>query len=429
MGMFFDFFGIICYIRKKEVCNMVERKEYLNQLWAWKDEQIIKVVTGIRRCGKSVLLEQYQNKLLSTGIDSEQIISINFEDLDNEPLLDYKMLYQYIKQHLCSDKMTYIFLDEIQNVASFQKVVDSLYMKDNTDVYITGSNSYLLSSELATLLSGRYVEISMLPLSFHEYVTLTGIPKEDAFAEFMKTGGFPYVSVMNRTTEKVDQYLEGIYNTVIVKDIEDRQMRKESDVGKRKITDIALLKTIARYLASVIGSPISMKSVTDYLTSSGRKISQNTVNDYVDALTEAFIFYPTERFDIIGKQLLKVNKKMYMVDLGLRNHILPRKGYDLGFSIENIVFFELLRRGNKVNIGKYGSTEVDFVAQSQDIITYYQVTADMTAEETFEREMRPLRHIQDNYEKIVLTLDRFSLGNYEGIKVINVIDWLLMIDS
>ena len=200
--------------------------------------------------------------------------------------------------------------------------------------------------------------------------------------------------------------------------------RKESDIGKRKITDIALLKTIARYLASVIGSPISIKSVTYYLTSSGGKISQNTVNDYVDALTEAFIFYPVERFDIIGKQLLKVNKKMYMVDLGLR-----RKGYGLGFSIENIAFFELVRRGYKVNIGKFGSTEVDFVAQSQDIITYYQVTADMTAEETFKREMRPLRHIQDNYKKIVLTLDRFSLGNYVGVKVTNVIDWLLMIDS
>lgn len=404
---------------------MVERKEYLDQLWAWKDEQVIKVVTGIRRCGKSVLLKQYQDKLLAAGVAQEQIISINFEDLDNESLLDYKELYRYIKERLCDGKTTYIFLDEIQNVPDFQKVVDSLYVKDNTDVYITGSNSFLLSSELSTLLSGRYVEISMLPLSFREYVTVTGMPKEDAFTEFMKTGGIPYVAVMNRTDEKVDQYLEGIYNTVIVKDIEERQARKEKNAGKRKITDIALLKTIARYLASAIGSPVSMKSVTDYLTSSGRKVSPNTVSDYVEALTESFIFYPADRFDIVGKQLLKVNKKMYMVDLGLRNHILPRKRYDLGFSIENIVFFELLRRGNKVNIGKYGSTEVDFVAQNQGILTYYQVTADMTAEETFEREMRPLRGIQDNYEKIVLTLDRFSPGNYEGIKVVNVVDWLL----
>lgn len=404
---------------------MVERKEYLDQLWAWKDEQIIKVVTGIRRCGKSVLLEQYQDRLRAAGVEAEQIISINFEDLDYEDLLDYKALYQYIKERLCGGKMTYIFLDEIQNVPDFQKVVDSLYVKNNTDVYITGSNSYLLSSELATLLSGRYVKISMLPLSFREYVTVTGMQREDAFAEYMKTGGIPYVAVMNRTDEKVNQYLEGIYNTVIVKDIEERQTRKEKDAGKRKITDIALLKTIARYLASVIGSPVSMKSVTDYLTSSGRKVSPNTVSDYVEALTESFIFYPVERFDIIGKQLLKANKKLYMVDLGLRNHIFPRKRYDLGFSIENIVYFELLRRGYQVNIGKYGSTEVDFVVQNQGILTYYQVTADMTAEETFEREMRPLRGIPDNYEKIVLTLDRFSLGNYDGIKVVNVIDWLL----
>ena len=404
---------------------MVERKEYLDQLWAWKDEQIIKVVTGIRRCGKSVLLEQYQDRLRAAGVEAEQIISINFEDLDYEDLLDYKALYQYIKERLCGGKMTYIFLDEIQNVPDFQKVVDSLYVKNNTDVYITGSNSYLLSSELATLLSGRYVEISMLPLCFREYVTVTGMQREDAFAEYMKTGGIPYVAVMNRTDEKVNQYLEGIYNTVIVKDIEERQTRKEKDAGKRKITDIALLKTIARYLASVIGSPVSMKSVTDYLTSSGRKVSPNTVSDYVEALTESFIFYPVERFDIVGKQLLKANKKLYMVDLGLRNHIFPRKRYDFGFSIENIVYFELLRRGYQVNIGKYGSTEVDFVAQNQGILTYYQVTADMTAEETFEREMRPLRGIPDNYEKIVLTLDRFSLGNYDGIKVVNVIDWLL----
>lgn len=220
-------------------------------------------------------------------------------------------------------------------------------------------------------------------------------------------------------------FTQMIYNTVIVKDIEQRQTRREKESGKRKITDIALLKTIARYLASVIGSPVSMKSITDYLISAGRKISQNTVSDYVEALTESFVFYPVERFDIVGKQLLKVNNKFYMVDMGIRNHIFPRNRYDLGFTIENIVYLELSRRGGKVNIGKYGSTEVDFVTQKEGVLTYYQVTADMTAEETFEREMRPLRSIQDNYEKIVLTLDRFSLGNYDGIKVMNVIDWLL----
>lgn len=404
---------------------MVERKEYLKQLWSWKDEQVIKVVTGIRRCGKSTLLKQYQEKLLAEGIAREQMISINFEELENEPLLDYQALYRYIKERLCDGKMTYIFLDEIQKVMSFEKAVDSLYVKDNIDIYITGSNAYMLSGELATLLAGRYVEISMLPLSFREYTQATGMQTEQAFSEYMKSGALPYIAVMDRTDEKVDVYLEGIYNTVIVRDIEERQARKERDAGKRKITDIALLKTIARYLASVIGSPVSVKSITDYLVSSGRKVSPNTVSDYVEALTESFVFYSAERFDIVGKQLLKVNKKMYMVDLGLRNHILPRKYYDLGFSVENIVFFELLRRGNRVAVGKYGSAEVDFVARRQDVITYYQVTADMTAKETFEREMRPLRSIHDNYEKIVLTLDRFSTGNYDGIKVVNVVDWLL----
>ena len=404
---------------------MVERKEYLDQLWAWKDEQQVKVVTGIRRCGKSVLLEQYQQKLLAEGVAPEQIISINFENLDYEPLKDYMELYRYLKERLCTDKMTYIFLDEVQEVPAFEKVVDSLSIKDQVDIYITGSNAYMLSSELATLLSGRYTEIKMLPFSFREYIAQTGLPKEEAFAEFMKTGGIPYVAAMNRTDEKVDQYLEGIYNTVIVKDIEQRQLRKEKEGNTRKITDIALLKNIARYLASVIGSPVSMKSITNYLTSSGRKISQNTVSDYVDALKESFIFYSVERFDIVGKQLLKINNKLYMVDMGIRNHILPRKRYDLGFTIENIVFLELMRRGYKINIGKYGTTEVDFVVQKEGVLTYYQVTADMTAEETFEREMRPLRSIPDNYEKVVLTLDRFSLGNYDGIKVVNVIDWLL----
>lgn len=404
---------------------MVERKKYLKQLWSWKDEQVIKVVTGIRRCGKSTLLKQYQEKLLAEGIAREQMISINFEELENEPLLDYQALYRYIKERLCDGKMTYIFLDEIQKVMSFEKAVDSLYVKDNIDIYITGSNAYMLSGELATLLTGRYVEISMLPLSFREYTQATGMQTEQSFSEYMKSGALPYIAVMDRTDEKVDVYLEGIYNTVIVRDIEERQARKERDAGKRKITDIALLKTIARYLASVIGSPVSVKSITDYLVSSGRKVSPNTVSDYVEALTESFVFYSAERFDIVGKQLLKVNKKMYMVDLGLRNHILPRKYYDLGFSVENIVFFELLRRGNRVAVGKYGSAEVDFVARRQDVITYYQVTADMTAKETFEREMRPLRSIHDNYEKIVLTLDRFSAGNYDGIKVVNVVDWLL----
>lgn len=404
---------------------MVQRKEYLEKLIEWKDDDVIKVVTGIRRCGKSTLLMQYQDYLKSIGIEENQIIAVNFEELEYEELCDYKKLYAYIKDRLIADKITYIFLDEIQKVPSFEKVVDSLYVKPNIDIYITGSNAYMLSGDLATLLTGRYVEISMLPLSFSEYMELSDKDKESAFADYIKYGGLPFVATMDRTDDKVDTYLEGIYNTVIVKDIEDRQKRQESNSDKRKINDIPLLKTIAKYLSSVIGSPVSLRGITNYLVSSGRKISANTVSNYVDALIESFIFYPAERFDIVGKQLLQANKKYYMVDLGIRNHILPRKYYDLGFSVENIVFFELLRRGCKVTIGKYQENEVDFVAERRGELTYIQVTADMVSESTFDREMKPLYAIQDNYEKIVLTLDKLTVGNYDGIKVVNVIDWLL----
>ena len=404
---------------------MVERKEYLERLIQWKDEQVIKVVTGIRRCGKSTLLLQYQEWLKASGVSDEQIVTINFEELEYEELQDYKKLYAYLKDRLCKGKMTYIFLDEIQKVSAFEKVVDSLYVKPQVDLYVTGSNACMLSGDLATLLTGRYVEIKMLPLSFYEFLEITGSGQEQGLSEYMRDGGLPYVAVMDRTPEKVETYLEGIYNTVIVKDIEDRQVRKESDSDKRKINDILLLKTIARYLASIVGNPVSIRSITDYFISNGRKISPNTVSDYVEALTESFIFYPAERFDIVGKQLLKANRKMYIVDLGLRNHILPRRQYDLGFSLENIAYFELLRRGYRVMIGKIGSTEVDFVAEKQGTYTYFQVTADMTAQETFEREMKPLRRIRDNYEKIVLTGDRLTLGNYDGIQVKYLPDWLL----
>jgi len=404
---------------------MVERKEYLNKLMSWKDDKVIKVVTGIRRCGKSTLLEQFQTLLLKSGVEASGIISINFEELEYEELLDYKKLYAYIKERLDPSRKNYVFLDEIQRVDSYEKVVDSLYVKDYIDIYITGSNSYMLSGDLATLLTGRYVEIKMLPFSFREFCEIIGKDSDEVLSEYMKVGGLPYAVTMDRKAEKLNTYLEGIYNTVIVKDIEERQSRKEKDPSKRKVTDIALLKNIAKFLSSVVGSPVSVRSVTDYLISNGRKVSPNTVDDYMEALCEAFIFYEAERFDIVGKELLKSNRKLYIVDLGLKNHILPKRKYDLGFGIENIVYFELLRRGYQVNIGKLGDTEVDFVARKNDEIIYYQVTADMTAEETFEREMKPLKLIKDNYEKVVLTLDRFTLGNYEGIKVINVVDWLL----
>lgn len=404
---------------------MIQRKEYLNKLIQWKDEQVIKVVTGIRRCGKSTLLMQYQEYLKTAGIGVDQIIAVNFEELEYEDLCDYRKLYEYIKEKLLPDKTTYIFLDEIQKVPDFEKAVDSLYAKPNTDIYITGSNAYMLSGDLATLLTGRYVEISMLPLSFKEYWELAGSERESAFADYMKYGGMPFVAAMEKADDKIDAYLEGIYNTVIIRDIEDRQKRKEKNTDKRKITDIALLKSIAKYLGSVVGSSLSVRGITNYLVSNGRKISPNTVNDYIEALTESFIFYPAERFDIIGKQILKANKKYYMVDLGIRNHILPRREYDLGFSIENIVYFELLRRGYKVTIGKYQEAEVDFVAQKQGMLSYIQVTADMTVKSTFDREMKPLYAIRDNYEKTVLTLDKLTTGNYDGIRVIYLLDWLI----
>lgn len=407
---------------------MIQRREYLQELLSWKDDKVIKVVTGIRRCGKSTLLGQFQKLLADKGVNESRIISVNFEELEHEDLLDYKKLYAFLKKRTDTenaDKKYYIFLDEIQRVESFEKVVDSLYVKDNIDIYITGSNSYMLSGDLATLLTGRYVEIRMLPLSFREFCQTANGSSDMAFSEYMKVGSLPYVTEMDQRYEKLDTYLEGIYNTVIVKDIEERQSRKEKENIRRKVSDIALLKTIARYLASCVGSPVSVRGITNYLISNGRKVSPNTVDDYVDALCESFIFYPAERFDIVGKDILKTNRKLYMVDPGLRNFVLPKRQYDLGFSIENVVYFELLRRGYRVNIGKIGDTEVDFVAGKDDFIIYFQVTADMTSEAVFEREIRPLRMIKDNYEKIVLTLDRFTPGNYEGIKVVNVIDWLL----
>ncbi|MDE5911871.1 MAG: ATP-binding protein [Clostridia bacterium] len=405
---------------------MVARKEFLDVLDSWRHEKVIKVVTGIRRCGKSTLLEQYQDKLKSEGVSDEQIISLNLEELENEELTNYKSLYDYIAQRLCKDKYTYIFLDEIQTVENFQKAIDSLYVKDNVDVYITGSNAYLLSGELATLLSGRYVEISMLPLSFREYYQcVSGGNDEEKFNEYLQSGGFPLVANMdNRDSNKVNTYLEGVYNTVVVKDVEERDKRRNADKNKRKVSDITLLKTISKYLASVIGSPVSAKSIADYLSSNGRKISSNTVEDYIEALTESYIFYPVERYDISGKVLLKRNLKYYIVDLGLKRHLVPKQGYDVGYAIENVVYFELLRRGYKVNVGKVGNTEVDFVAQKDGLVEYYQVSASMLDKSVFEREVAPLKNIKDMHTKKIITLDKFGLGNYDGIVVENIIDWL-----
>ena len=399
---------------------MIERKEYLKQLLSWKDQSIIKVLTGIRRCGKSTILKLYQEYLLNNGIDPSQIISINFEELEYEDLQDYKKLYQYIKDRLVENKMMYIFLDEIQNVPSYEKVVDSLHVKENIDIYITGSNSYIFSGQLATYLSGRYIEIPVLPLSFKEIYNPQK-NKEEAFQKYIKTGGFPYINQIQLLNEQIDMYLEGIYNTVIVKDIEERINRKNS----KNVTDIALLKAISKYLSSVVGSPVSIRSITNYFKSNERTTSPNTISNYVEALCESYLYYPVEVMDVSGKEVLKSNKKYYIVDPGIRNYILPKQFYDLGFTIENIVYLELLRRRYNVNIGRNGRTEVDFIAKRNDVYTYIQVTASLVDENTFNREIRPLQQIEDNYEKIILTLDRYTLGNYEGIKVINIVDWLL----
>lgn len=400
---------------------MIQRNEYLYELNKWKHDDLIKVITGIRRCGKSTLLKLFAEDLKSTGVGEEQIISINFEDLKNEELLDYKSLYCYISSRLCKGKWTYILLDEIQNVKQFQKVVDSLYVQDKVDIYITGSNAYMLSGKLATLLSGRYVEISMLPFSFKEYYEVVGGDKEQSFQSFLKFGGFPYSAIINNDEDKIHRYIEGIYNTIIVKDIEDRQ-----NLGvNTKTIDVALLRSISQYLADVIGNRVSIKGIADYLNSNSRKVSDHTVSDYVEALTEAFVFYPAERFDIQGKELLKTNKKYYIVDTGLRNYLIAKNSMDLGSVLENIVFLELKRRGYKVCVGKLGEKEVDFVAQKNGIIEYYQVSANVSDPTTFEREISPLRRIKDNYAKTILTLDKFSVGDYGGIQVVNVIDWLL----
>lgn len=404
---------------------MIERKEYLDRLDSWKDKQIIKVITGIRRCGKSTLLKQFQDKLLENGVSKKQIISIDFEDMQFEDLLNYKNLYKYIQNKMIQDVRMYIFLDEVQKVDQYENVVDSLFINDLVDIYITGSNSYLFSGQLATNLRGRYIELSILPLSFKEYFYYKNVDKSLAFTKYMKTGGFPYLLNIDDNDEQLNMYVEGIYNTVLLKDIEERINRKNKENKNSSLTDVALLKSISKYLSSVIGSPISIRGITNYLISNERKVSPNTVSDYITSLCESYLYYPVEPMDISGKELLKSSKKYYIVDLGIRNYVLPKKRYDLGFSLENLVYFELYRRGYEIYIGKHRSLEVDFIAKKNNEYTYVQVSASMMEEATFEREMKPLREIKDNYQKIVFTLDNFSVGDYEGIKVMNVIDWLL----
>ena len=403
---------------------MIERPLYLDKIMPFVDTPFVKILTGVRRCGKSTILKIIIKKIKEEkNVEDEQILNYCFNSMEYEDMTT-KELYLELKSKIIQSKKTYLFLDEIQEIEGWEKVVNTLASDFDIDIYITGSNSYIFSGQLATYLSGRYIEIPILPLSFKEIYSPHS-NKEEAFQKYMKTGGFPYINQIQLNNEQTNMYLEGIYNTVIVKDIEERINRKNNGSDSKNVTDIALLKAISKYLSSVVGSPVSVRSITNYFKSNERKTSPNTISNYIEALCESYLYYPVEVMDISGKEVLKSNKKYYIVDPGIRNYILPKQSYDLGFTIENIVYLELLRRRYIVNIGQSGHTEVDFIAKRNDVYTYIQVTASLVDENTFNREIRPLKLIKDNYEKIILTLDRYTLGNYDGIKVINLLDWLL----
>ena len=396
---------------------MIQRKEYLKKLIAFRDKQLIKVVTGVRRCGKSTLLKMYQEWLREQGVEASRIISINFEDIDYEELTDYRKLYDYLKEHLNSERMTYIFLDEIQNVADFPKVVDSLYIKNNVDIYITGSNAYMLSSEIATLISGRYVQIEMLPFSFKEYMESTGSMNDRGvkYTEYLENSSFPQTLELKGQPDEIRDYLEGLYNTIVVKDI----------VNRKKITDTMMLKSLLRFVFDNIGNPLSSKKIADTMTSAGRKIDVKTVEKYLEALTESYILYQAKRYNIKGKQYLKTLEKYYVVDVGLRFMLLGSKQMDAVHILENVVYLELLRRGYDVYVGKINEFEVDFVAQNSRGTAYFQVALTVRDEKTLQRELRPLQSIRDHYPKMILTLDEDPETQYDGIRRVNARDWLL----
>ena len=396
---------------------LIERKEYLEKLIAFKDKQLIKVVTGIRRCGKSTLLEMFRDYLLKNGVLPEQIISLNFEDFDNEDLCDARKLYAYIKEHSIPDKMNYIFLDEVHHIEDFPKVVDSLYIRKNIDLYITGSNAYMLSSEIATLISGRYVQIEMLPLSFKEYVSSTGSEADLArkYTSYLENSSFPYALELADHPKELRDYLEGLFNTIVVKDISLR----------KKITDPMMLRSLLRFLFDNIGSPLSSKKIADTMTSEGRKIDVKTVEKYIDALMESYVVYEARRYNIKGRQYLKTLEKYYVVDIGMRYMLLGSRSTDVGHILENVVYLELLRRGYDVYVGKVDELEVDFVAVDSKKTTYFQVAATVRDESTLKRELAPLQSINNHYPKLILTLDDDPEADYEGIRRVNALNWLM----
>lgn len=399
---------------------MIVRNEYLNVLKRFKDKDLIKVITGIRRCGKSTLLEMFQDYLKENGVEECQIISINLEDLDYNFITDYMTLYKYINDKLKEKKKYYIFIDEVQKINEFQKTVDSLYIKKNVDLYITGSNADLLSSELATLLSGRYIEVKMLPLSFKEYKeAYKDLSNEDLYQKYISLGSLPYTTSLD-TEDDVSMYLSSVYNDIIIKDV----------MARKKIQDETMLRNVANFAMDNIGSLLSTNNIANTMISDGKDINVRTVEKYLEGFTESFFLYKASRYDIKGREYLKTQGKYYVSDLGFRYFMLGRKIGDFGHILENVVYLELLRRGYDVYIGKIDEYEVDFVAINSEGRLYVQVTdtlkgLDENDTRILDRELRSLKKINDNYEKIVLTSDKIPVYNEEGIKIRNVLEWLL----
>ena len=395
---------------------MIERKEYMDRLIGYRDKHVIKIITGIRRCGKSTLLALFQQYLLEDGVSPENIIMVNFEDYDNRSLCDQGALHDYIKAHMATKGKTYVFLDEVQNVPEFQRVVDSLYLRKNLDIYLTGSNAWLLSGDLATLLSGRYVEIEMLPLSFKEYITAVGAGDLSRhYIKYLENSSFPGALEFVGNQKHILGYLQGVYDSVVLKDV----------VGRYKIVDTMMLESLIRFAFDNIGSQLSTKSISNAMNADSRKIDVKTVERYLRALMDSYILYQAKRYNIKGKQYLKTLEKYYAVDIGMRYLLLGQRNTDVGHILENVVYLELLRRGYQVYIGKVDELEVDFVAMALGGRIYYQVAATVREKATLERELAPLRKISDHYPKYILTLDEDPDADYDGIRKIRVLDWLI----
>ena len=398
---------------------MIIREKYLKKIIDAKDTDFIKVITGVRRSGKSTLLLMFRDYLLANGVKEENIVHINFESAKYDDIKDYKDLYKYIEDKVKDEKI-YLLLDEIQSVSSWEKAINSFKVDFNMDIYITGSNAYLLSSELSTLLSGRYIEIKMYPLSFKEFLVFNNYDEnnlEEKFNEYLKYGGLPAITLIKGNDELILSYLNDIYNTIVKKDIIDRN----------NIKDVALLENIIKYLFNNVGSPISSNKISDYLNSNKvvQKSNHQTIDNYLNMLEKSYIIYKADRTDVKSKSLLKTLGKYYVSDSGIRNIILGFRNINEGHLLENIVYLELLRRGYRVNIGKIGDYEAHFVAENPHTIRYYQVAQSISDEDVRAREIRSLENIPDNYEKIILSMDRSINNDYNGIKVRNIISWLL----